>query len=209
MPKPLVIDIYHGDAVKSMKKVYKSGIRGVIHKATQGTNFEDSKYKIRRKNALAAGLLWGAYHFGTGSNVKGQVEHFLNTVDFESFPQTLLALDYEPNPSGSTMSLSQAKDFLQLVFDKTKQKPVLYSGHLIKDELGNEKNSFFGSHRLWLAQYGSSPVVPKAWNNYWLWQFSGDGIGPEPHNIDGIDGDIDMNKFIGNEEELKKQWVGF
>ena len=44
MPKPLVIDIYHGDAVKSMKKVYKSGIRGVIHKATQGTNFEDSKY---------------------------------------------------------------------------------------------------------------------------------------------------------------------
>jgi len=48
------------------------------------------------------------------------------------------------------------------VADKLGRKPVLYSGHLIKEKLGNKTDAFFGSHRLWLAQYGPDPVVQKS-----------------------------------------------
>ena len=61
--QPLVIDIYHGDAVQDFARVKAAGIVGVIHKASQGGAVVDRAYASRRKLALAAGLKWGAYHF--------------------------------------------------------------------------------------------------------------------------------------------------
>ena len=48
-----------------------TGIVGVIHKATQGTTYVDETYASRRVEALACGLLWGAYHFGVGGAAFG------------------------------------------------------------------------------------------------------------------------------------------
>ena len=57
-----------------------AGVAGVIHKATQGIGFVDKMYIPRKQPALDAGLLWGAYHFGTADDVDDQVEHFIDTV---------------------------------------------------------------------------------------------------------------------------------
>lgn len=201
-----VVDISHHEIVESFEIAKKGGVAGVIHKATQGTRFVDPKYATRKEPAVAAGLLWGAYHFGTGDDVATQVDHFLSTVKPTS--TTLLALDYEPNPAGKSMSLAQAKEFLERVYKKTGQRPVLYSGHKIKEDLP-KKDVFFGQHRLWLAQYGKLPKLPKAWDSYWLWQFTGDNIGPLPHELPGMVGNgLDINKFNGNLKKLKAEWVG-
>lgn len=202
---PIVLDIYHGDVVSSFEDVYNSGIRGVIHKASQGDSFKDKKYSARRPLAEKANLLWGAYHFGTGADVEDQVNNFLEAVGDAS--GVLLCLDYEPNPKGSSMNIDQAKKFLELVFKKTGQKPVLYSGHFIKETLPNKYKEFFGEHRLWLCQYSSKPVVPSAWGDYWLWQYTGDGVGPGPHSVDGVGPDVDLNVFDGDEKKLKKEWA--
>jgi len=61
----MVVDLYHGDVVTSFADAATSGIRGIIHKATQGTRVADSAYGARRGNAADVGLLWGAYHFAT------------------------------------------------------------------------------------------------------------------------------------------------
>src|SRR6185503_8531559 len=79
------------------------GIIGVIHKATQGTSGLDPMYVTNRGKAQAAGLLWGAYHFATGGDGVEQAQHFLDTVG--TFQNTLLVLDLEQNPSGSSMTL--------------------------------------------------------------------------------------------------------
>src|SRR5262249_49872639 len=59
---------------------------------------------------------------------------------------------------------------LEGIAEKLGLKPVLYSGHLIKEKLGNKKDPFFGAHRLWLAHYSPNPTVQKSWTRYWLWQ---------------------------------------
>lgn len=162
----------------------------------------DRTYASRKKAALAAGLLWGAYHFADNSDVEKQVDNFLSVVKPDD--TTLLCLDYEPN-GARTMSLAQAKQFLQLVYDRTGQRPVLYSGNLLKEQL-TAPDEFLCRHRLWLAQYGRAPKLPCGWSNYWLWQYTGDGIGPKPHSVPGIKTQgIDLNVFAGN--DLAAEWV--
>ena len=88
-----VIDISHHNIVTSFQDVKLNGILGVIHKATQGKTVVDAKYHGRQQRALANGLFWGAYHFGTRGNVSQQVDHFLDTAD--PVETDLLVLDFE------------------------------------------------------------------------------------------------------------------
>lgn len=71
----VVIDLSHINAVKG------DGITGVIHKATEGLGYVDPKYHARRGQALAAGLCWGAYHFGASDYGAVQAQHFLSAVN--------------------------------------------------------------------------------------------------------------------------------
>ena len=58
--------------VSDFAAVRRSGILGVIHKATEGGDFVDKSYAIRQPQAEQAGLLWGAYHFGTRPIFRGR-----------------------------------------------------------------------------------------------------------------------------------------
>ena len=62
-----VIDISHNVTVTSFAAVRRSNILAVIHKVTEGGDWFDPSYSSRRRQAEAAGLLWGGYHFGTGT----------------------------------------------------------------------------------------------------------------------------------------------
>jgi GH25 family lysozyme M1 (1,4-beta-N-acetylmuramidase) len=110
-----VVDIYHEDKVTSFQKAAEAGLWGVIHKATTGASGKDDKYSARRKAALDAGLLWGAYHWGTKANVAAQVDHFLQYANPDR--STLVALDFERS-GDNTMTLDQAREFLQLIDQK-------------------------------------------------------------------------------------------
>jgi lysozyme len=96
------------------------GIVGVIHKATQGLTYVDSTYTTRIRAASEAGLLWGAYHFGVGGDGSDQAI-FLNAVRPDG--QVLLVLDYEANLTGPTMSLDQAREFVEHVAEVTGRWP--------------------------------------------------------------------------------------
>jgi GH25 family lysozyme M1 (1,4-beta-N-acetylmuramidase) len=96
-----------------------------------------------------------------------------------------------------------------LAADAVGRKAVLYSGFLIKEQLDDRIDGFLAAHRLWLAQYGPRPVTPRNWPSAWLWQFTGDGVGPKPHSIPGIvDTGIDINHFDGDAVKLAAEWSG-
>jgi lysozyme len=204
-----VIDISHHNTIDpdGFAKMRAFGIRGVIHKASQGVGYVDPQYAVRRKAAKAAGLLWGAYHFGDNRAVASQVDWFLKSASPDD--DTLVALDFEPN-TDKTMSLGQCRGFLRLIESKLGRKAVLYSGNLIKETLHDGPDEYLGSHRLWLAQYGPVARVPHAWayEGPWLWQFSGDGVNDRGIKVPGIHGQIDMNSFFGSDDDLAKQWAG-
>jgi lysozyme len=203
-----VVDLYHDDTVTSFPDAAAAGVWGIIHKATTGATGTDPAYAGRRQSALDAGLLWGAYHWGTAADVSQQVDNFLNTATPDA--NTLVALDYEET-SGNQMTLDQARQFLDLLGQQLGRKPVLYSGSLIKQELGDTADPFFGSYRLWLAQYSTTPVVQASWSTYWLWQYTDSKTGPAPNQVNGIPGDsngnLDCNTFDGTKEELAAEWA--
>jgi len=142
------------------------------------------------------------------ANVSKQVDNFLKTA--QSDDKTLVALDFEETP-GNQMTLDQAREFLRRIAEKLGRKPVLYSGHLIKEKLGNKKDPFFGAHRLWLAHYSPNPTVQKSWTRYWLWQYADRKTGLQPNQVPGIPGDsrgnLDCNSYDGTRTELETEWA--
>jgi lysozyme len=198
-----VIDLSHHNTVTSFQEVKGDGILAVIHKATQGTGFVDAEYDRRRAGALAAGLFWGAYHFGVGGDVQGQVNHFLDIVNPD--PTDLLVLDFEPNPRGPTMTLAEAESFVTKVQGQTGRFPGLYSGHFfLREQLGNNTNTVLKNCFLWIARFSSQlPEIPPAFPTFTLLQYTDGNDGPQPHQVRGI-GRCDRDKFNGDEAGLRK-----
>jgi GH25 family lysozyme M1 (1,4-beta-N-acetylmuramidase) len=205
---PIVVDLYHGDRVTSFTGARNAGVLGVIHKATTGTSGRDDAYPHRRSDALAAGLLWGAYHWGTAASAADQVDNFLAWAAPDD--RTLIALDFERD-AHSQMTLQRAGEFLTEIEQRLGRRAVLYSGSTIKGALGTTQDPFFGAHRLWLAQYGPTPRVQASWSRYWLWQYTDGTSGPGPRTAPGIPGDslgrLDCDYFAGTAEQLAQEWA--
>jgi lysozyme len=194
----VVIDLSHYNTVTSFSDVKAGGIVGVIHKATQGTDWTDSTYASRQQQALAAGLWWGAYHFGTNEDGAAQAQYFLSKVN--PGPQDLLALDFEEN-SGSQMTIAQAEQFVTEVYNQTGRYPGFYSDSLAGNLLGGSVNSILANCWFWRAQYsGSSPSVPPTWTTWTMWQYTSSG------SVSGISGVCDRDTFNGSMDGLSRLW---
>lgn len=213
---PVVVDIYHGDVVEGndcvqgFQKAKDAGIVGVIHKATQSTGIADKLYDSRREACKKLGLLWGAYHFNSGVDVKSQVDFFVKNAEPDD--ETLMVLDYEDNQK-SQMSPAQMVRFLRLLEEKLGRKGVIYSGNRLKEtisKLSKSDRDYVTSHRLWICQYGPKVVLPAGFSEFWLHQYTGDGVGPSPHYVPGITvpggKGIDLNRIQIPLEDFKKTW---
>ncbi|HEU4626232.1 MAG TPA: glycoside hydrolase family 25 protein [Steroidobacteraceae bacterium] len=201
-----VIDLSHHNTVTSFERVANAGIRGVIHKATQGTRFVDPTFASRRKQVRDAGLLFGAYHFGTAGSGTDQAEHLLSVAGAD----TLLILDLEGNPQGFDMALEEAEEFVSHIAAQTGRFPGLYSGHTIKEMLSaagirDPRQTVLSQCWLWIAQYGPAPLIPTIWSRWTLWQYTDGAAGNPPHEVDGV-GRCDRDQFNGTEEELRAFW---
>ena len=204
--KPLVIDIYYGDQVQDLGQTKAFGIVGVIHKASEATGFTDKLYGARRKLATDLDMKWGAYHFFHGADPVAEADHFLAVAEPDA--QTLVALDWEDVPHLGAPGADQARAFLERIEDRLGRKAVIYSGNVAKEAI-KDKDSYFGSHRLWLCQYGPAWRVQQSWTVPWLWQNNGDNYGPGPHEIPGLKGLCDNNCLVEpmTEADLLAQWA--
>jgi lysozyme len=200
-----VIDISHHNGTRiNFSKVATAGILGVIQKATQGLTLGDKTYKDNKRKALDAGLLWGAYHFGTASEGVRQAEHFLDVIG--DTKDTLLVLDFEKVKTATLMPLTEARAFVTHINEATGRFPGFYSGNDIKEALQNSSDPILKKCWFWLAQYSRTPVVPSNWDTWTLWQYTDGNFGHLPHDVAGI-GLVDRNTFNGTEADLKKLWL--
>lgn len=199
----VVIDLSHFNHVTDFSVVKSAGIVGIIHKATEGLAGVDPMYSTRRSQALAAGLWWGAYHFATGDDAAAQAQHFLSVVNPQ--PTDLLVLDFEQNPTGSSMTLAGAEQFVTTVQAATGRWPGFYSGSYIKELLGENQNATLANCWFWLSEYGPTPRVPANWPTWTMWQYTDGTIGPEPHSVEGV-GNCDRDQFNGEMDGLTRLW---
>jgi lysozyme len=202
----VVIDLSHNNDNVDLAKAMAAGIEGVIHKATQGTGFTDPAYSARRELAKQAGLLWGAYHFGTAGDPEAQARFFLRVA--QPSPGDLVVLDFEPNPGApaNTMSLTQADTFITAVQDATGIAPGLYGGAYLKQQLESQADETLAACWLWWAQYGPAPAIPPAWSAWTLWQYTDGHHGNPPFSVDGV-GPCDRDQYQGSVDALREKWA--
>jgi len=177
----IVVDVYH-DNDADFIALKKSGIVGVIHKASQGMKFKDDKYHERRKTADEMKFLWGAYHFSSADDVEEQVKNFMDAIQFDKQrdAKTLLSLDFEPSGSVKkrdgkgkvvlgpdnkpvmvklpNMTLDQANHFVELIHEKAGRWPVVYGGGLLRASVEHATSAIpLARCPLWYARYRNTP----------------------------------------------------
>lgn len=197
MPTPIVIDLSHHNTIpQSLLPAAESGIIGVIHKATQGTDYTDPMVDNRWYLAKQAGLLWGLYHYLEPGNMDQQAAYFMSVAEANGDENTLLAADWEE----SGVSLDDVKQFLAQVQTLSGRKPILYSGNTLKEALNGKPDPEISVYLLWLAQYASQPTLPPGFPAYWLWQYSDSGTVP------GVTPPTDLD--AGDASAVTAQWSG-
>jgi len=201
----VIVDLSHNNQNVDLSRVQAAGILGIIHKATQGSGFTDPAFATRRQAARNAGLLWGAYHFGTAADAVAQAQFFLKVAN--PAPTDIIVLDLETNQTNpaNTMSLDQARAFVTAVQDATGMVPGLYGGAYLKEQLGSAGDPTLQACWLWWAQYSSAPAIPTAWPNWTLWQYTDGHHGNPPYTVDGI-GPCDRDQYQGTTDDLQAKW---
>lgn len=202
-----VFDISHWNTPAGQEldfqKAKAAGMQAVIHKLTDGISTKiDPTYQKNKEQAISAGLLWGAYHFGEADNGEAQANNFLSNLD--QGKGTLMVLDLERGKNES-MSIAEAEAFVNTVQQKTGKMPVLYGGSYLKELMNANPDSSLTQCTLWLAQYGSRTVLPKGFSNWAFWQYTDGENGPNPQPVPGI-GHCDRDLYNTNLGSIEDFW---
>jgi lysozyme len=144
---------------------------------------------------MQAGLLWGAYHFGDATSPIRQADHFLSAVATsvpaplpprnpeKRRPGVLLVLDFEKNGHypGGTMTVAQAVAFVERIRERTGKYPGLYCSEYRLRQMLYGRGVTAAQQRaltncwLWIANYHFQPRNTAPWDQWHLWQYTGDG----------------------------------
>lgn len=193
-----VIDLSHHNPSPDWSAVKAAGVLGVIHKATEGAGYADPDRGSRLAGALKAGLLIATYHFMRPGDMAAQMDHYLATIDAAQGERVIL--DYEDNG----LSLGDLRQAVNILWDRRPDLQItIYSGNLIKSQLGGNRDELLAKTSLWIAQYNNSgPSWPSStWPTWSLWQWT------DRETIPGISAPVDGNKWNGTEDALQR-WLG-
>lgn len=166
-----------------------------ILKASEGLGYDPSYIEANLPAARAAGLVVGAYHFGTGSHGGAeQARYFVDVVkraNGGTCDGVLLVLDLERAASGPSMTNAQAREFITQVRALTGSKVGLYHSASGFSAVGQDWG--------WVAAYGPShaPRAEKFWQ-YTDGKYNGTAY---PKSCPGI-GPCDISVFNGTIDEL-------
>lgn len=200
------INVSHWQGNIDWGKVRKDGVEFAILKCTEALNYFDATFEKNKRDARAAGVLLGFYHFARGNDAVKEADFFMSKVgDLQE--GEFLVLDYEidlPNWQFSSAG-DWCKKWLDRVYEKAGFRPLLYSNEarIVGIDFSQVAKANYG---LWIAKYGDNDAIPEPnevpntdeWKFYAIWQFSSTGM------INGIVGRVDLNTTTMDLTTLKK-----
>ncbi len=180
MPGKDFIDVssWNGDISVAQYTMMKNsyGIKGVVVKLTQDTDYINPYAQSQIRNAKAAGLVVSVYHF---SVYKNNSEAIAEADFFASYAKSL-GLDSGTilvNDAEHTNLLTGDVNATSKVFNKQVEKHgynyvLMYVGRNWIDSRYIDPNEF-GYGNLWVAQYPFVPSASSIWNSeFGAWQWS-------------------------------------
>lgn len=195
------IDVSHYQETIDWTKVAASGRRFAIAKATDGRSFVDPMYATNKAEAMAAGIVFGAYHFGrpddSANDAIKEADHFVDVAQLGQ-GNLLPVLDLE-RTGGLTPEelIGWMLAWLGEVTARTGVRPMIYTSPHGWESRTNDSTAMVdaGYTVLWIAHWGvNAPTLPaNGWQGYgWtFWQHSNCG------SVPGIQGCVDSDWFNG------------
>lgn len=172
----------------------------IFIKSTEGTTVRNKYFAADYRQAHAAGLHVGAYHFfSTRTRGSDQARFFLRCTALRKgdLPPVL---DIEPLPSqikatgGPQVMWTNVRAWLRVVEAATGTKPILYISQTFVNRYLPLAPDIKKKYRVWIARYGEyKPDIRLA-----IWQLCQDG------QVSGIRGYVDINVFNGYKEEYSE-----
>lgn len=195
------IDIYHGDTISDINKFAASNFSFVMHKTSEGNDYVDRLFSIRRKSVKEAGKTFGAYlYIHPNETAKSQADLFIKTLGAVESDELPPAIDWEEEDGQSTGHMNDVvAELVQRLRDGLGRNPFIYSswGQLS----GYDPRPALAAQPLWdadIRQGQAQPRLPAPWNKYTIWQYSFQA------SVPGIGNPCDVNKFQGDLNTLKQ-----
>ena len=174
-------------------EVARQQVRFAFIKASEGASLRDARFRRNWREARAAGVLCGAYHYFQPTRDGGQqAELFMRTVPLR--PGDLPpVLDVEAPRFHDVAELRrEMQQWLQTVQAHYGVRPILYTNYAFYRRY---LAGHFDEYPLWLAHYEvAQPALPA--ERWIIWQHSDEAYVP------GIRGAVDFNVFQGSYDEL-------
>lgn len=211
--KSLILGIDVNKGSINWQTVKNANISFAFIKATEGGDWpsnppENNWFESNWPEMKQAGLIRGAYHFFQPlTNVEAQVQNLLKKVKLElsDLPPVLDVEDYPDSMKerwgqiNLNERINRIKQWLQKVEKEIGRRPIIYTNPNFWKNFMSETEEFTDCS-LWLAEYDVvKPTIPaNNWGGkgYTFWQNSEKGA------VNGINGDVDRNRFNGSLEEL-------
>ncbi|MES2239827.1 MAG: glycoside hydrolase family 25 protein [Bacteroidota bacterium] len=166
----------------------------VFVRATVGNDRLDKKFKENWLNAKKNNFIRGAYHYyRPNENSIEQAELFIKTVTLQKgdLPPVL---DIEKLPENQSVERLKIglKRWLNKIEEHYKVKPIIYTGERYYDDFLKEE---FSDYLFWIANYNFYREKMK--EDWLFWQFT------EKASVSGIKGNVDVNIFNGDLQQLQ------
>ena len=166
----------------------------VFIRATAGNDRVDGRFEENWLGAKERKIIRGAYHYyRPNENSLEQAKLFIKTVQLKKgdLPPVL---DIEKLPKGQSLDSLKVglRRWLNAVEDHYKVKPIIYTGEKYYDDFLKDD---FSDYLFWIANYNF--YREKIGEDWLFWQFT------EKASVPGIEGNVDVNIFNGDLEQLR------
>lgn len=176
----------------------KNEISFVFVKATEGSDYIDNKFNSNIDSIKKYKIPYSAYHFFTFcSTGKEQAKNFISNfqVDTNALPP-VLDLEFLGNCNKKNVSdydvKKEVQDYLDTIQNHYNKIPIIYTTY---DFYNKYLVNDFKQYHFWIRDLFKEPKL-KDNKEFVFWQYSNCG------KINGINGNVDMNVFKGNIDEL-------
>lgn len=196
------VDVSHYQGKIDWTKLKSDQCYFAYAQATDGITFFDPMFSVNWTAMKANGIYRGAYHFFEPEDDPiSQADSFMKAVGSVSQNDLPPMLDLEKMMKGISVEAYQARvhKWLTYMEEKFNKKPIIYTNPSFANKYLND--SSFEPYTLWIAEYDvDAPEVPKAWSSkgWRIWQYNSKG------KVNGISGNVDMDKFKGDVDMFKK-----
>jgi GH25 family lysozyme M1 (1,4-beta-N-acetylmuramidase) len=223
--RPLGIDVFDGDGAITWSNVQSSGIQFAWTRCTAGATGPSTTFAYNETNAMAAGVLIGAYHYARydlDTNISGadsEATYFWNNARLylsggNGCLMPMLDLEVTNTSAYTKTTFSQwvnrwCQDIVNLgASNGMILRPVIYT---YIPFASNNLDNTVANWPLWMVDLNTgkdpqtgAPTVTSPWSNWFVWQYNWTNIVP---GVPGTGGECDVDVFNGNLAQMRSSLV--